>query len=189
MKGVQETLGSWSSGDQQESCRRGETKRIWGTEKVTQPSSMFILSAKHGLVTHQIVNLMNRVTPMYVFATAWCDFSGLQEKLEKKKAEYAERMRNKMADVQKAAEEKQAAVEAKRGQDFVKIAETANNFRSRGYVPKKSLGCFSGWRQVCHAKMHNPCNEKEKMDLLPWISSDVVNSVRFLEVSDYMQAF
>lgn len=48
-----------------------------------------------------------------------------------------------MADVHKAAGEKQAAVEAKRGEDFVKIEETASKFRAKGYTPKKLLGCFS----------------------------------------------
>lgn len=70
-------------------------------------------------------------------------FPTIQEKIEKKKAEYAERMKNKMADVHKAAEEKRVTAEAKRGEDFVKIEETASKFRAKGYTPKKLLGCFS----------------------------------------------
>ncbi|XVF10629.1 hypothetical protein REPUB_Repub07fG0199100 [Reevesia pubescens] len=68
---------------------------------------------------------------------------GIEEKLEKKKAEYAEKMKNKVAEIHKQAEEKRAEIEAKKGQDFLKIEETATKFRSTGYTPKKFLGCFS----------------------------------------------
>ncbi|KAK0586302.1 hypothetical protein LWI29_004610 [Acer saccharum] len=67
-----------------------------------------------------------------------------EEKLEKKRAEFAERMNNKVAEIHKAAEEKRAMVEAKRGEDVLKIEETASKFRAAGYVPRKLLACFSG---------------------------------------------
>lgn len=66
-----------------------------------------------------------------------------QEKLEKKKAEYVEQMKNKIALIHKAAEEKRALIEAKRGEDLLKAEETAAKYRSTGNAPKKFLGWFS----------------------------------------------
>lgn len=65
----------------------------------------------------------------------------IEEKLEKKKAEYAEMMKNKVVEIHKAAEEKRALVEAKKGESFLKIEETAAKFRATGYTPRKLLGC------------------------------------------------
>lgn len=67
-----------------------------------------------------------------------------QEDLEKKKAEYAEKMKNKVALVHKGAEEKRAMVEARRGEDLLKAEEMAAKHRATGYVPKSMLGCFGG---------------------------------------------
>ncbi|GMJ06195.1 hypothetical protein like AT5G23750 [Hibiscus trionum] len=66
-----------------------------------------------------------------------------EEKLEKKKAEYAEKMKNKVAELHKEAEEKRAMIEAKKGEEFLEIEETAAKYRSTGYIPKKFLACFS----------------------------------------------
>ncbi|KAM0931601.1 hypothetical protein ACQ4PT_000210 [Festuca glaucescens] len=66
-----------------------------------------------------------------------------EEKLEKKKAEYAEKMRNQMAAIHKEAEEKRASVEAKRQEEVLKYQETAAKHRSKGTTPKKKfLQCF-----------------------------------------------
>lgn len=65
-----------------------------------------------------------------------------QEDLEKKKAEYAEIMKNKVAMIHKTAEEKRAIVEAKRGEDILKAEEMAAKYRSTGLAPKKLFGCF-----------------------------------------------
>uniref|UniRef100_A0A2N9J2P7 Remorin C-terminal domain-containing protein n=1 Tax=Fagus sylvatica TaxID=28930 RepID=A0A2N9J2P7_FAGSY len=67
----------------------------------------------------------------------------IEEKFDKKKVEYAEKMKNKVAEIHKASEEKRATIEAKRREDFLKVEETATKFRSTGYTPKKFLGCFS----------------------------------------------
>ncbi|RWV87039.1 hypothetical protein GW17_00051009 [Ensete ventricosum] len=64
------------------------------------------------------------------------------EALEKKKAEYVEKMKNKIAMLHKAAEEKKAMVEAKRGEEFLKAEEMAAKYRVTGFTPKKLLGCF-----------------------------------------------
>lgn len=74
---------------------------------------------------------------IYSYISLW------QEKLEKKKAEYAEKMKNKMAEVHKVAEEKRAMVEANRMEQHLKVEETAAKYRAAGYTPKKLLGCFS----------------------------------------------
>lgn len=62
--------------------------------------------------------------------------------MEKKKAEYIEKMKNKVALVHKAAEEKRAMVEAKRGEDLLKAEEMSAKYRATGTAPKKLLGCF-----------------------------------------------
>lgn len=65
-----------------------------------------------------------------------------QEELEKKKAEYAEKMKNKMAEIHREAEEKRAMIKAKQGEDVLKVEETAAKFRTTGNMPKKFLACF-----------------------------------------------
>ena len=65
-----------------------------------------------------------------------------QEKLEKKKAEYAEKMKNKVAELHKLAQEKRAMVEAQKGEQLLKAEESAAKYRATGHVPKKLLGCF-----------------------------------------------
>ncbi|KAH9732731.1 hypothetical protein KPL70_010372 [Citrus sinensis] len=66
----------------------------------------------------------------------------IEEQLERKKAEYAEKMKNKVALVHKEAEEKRAMVEARRGEDVLKAEEIAAKYRATGTTPKKLLGCF-----------------------------------------------
>ncbi|EXC06847.1 hypothetical protein L484_017313 [Morus notabilis] len=65
-----------------------------------------------------------------------------EEELEKKKAEYAEKMKNKVALIHKEAEEKRAAVEAIRREELLKAEELAAKYRATGNTPKKFLGCF-----------------------------------------------
>ncbi|KAK9147865.1 hypothetical protein Scep_006622 [Stephania cephalantha] len=69
----------------------------------------------------------------------------IEEQLEKKKAEYGEKMKNKIAMIHKEAEEKRAMVEARRGEDVLKAEEMAAKYRATGSAPKKLLsGCFGG---------------------------------------------
>ncbi|KAL0403137.1 UNVERIFIED_CONTAM: Remorin [Sesamum radiatum] len=75
-------------------------------------------------------------------ASLEAELKKIEEQLEKKKAEYIEKMKNKVALVHKAAEEKRAMVEAKRGEDLLKAEETAAKYRATGTGPKKLLGCF-----------------------------------------------
>lgn len=67
-----------------------------------------------------------------------------QEELERKKADCAEKMKNKVALIHKQAEEKRAMVEARRGEDMLKAEEMAAKYRATGQAPKKTLGCFGG---------------------------------------------
>ncbi|KAM0949545.1 putative remorin [Dioscorea sansibarensis] len=66
----------------------------------------------------------------------------IEEKLEKKKAEYAEKMKNKVAMIHKTAEEKRAMTEAKRGEEILKAEELAAKYRATGLAPTKIFGCF-----------------------------------------------
>lgn len=65
-----------------------------------------------------------------------------QEQLERKKAEYGERIKNKIALIHKEAEEKRAMIEAKRGEERLKVEEIAAKHRATGTTPKKTVGCF-----------------------------------------------
>lgn len=62
--------------------------------------------------------------------------------MEVQKAEYAEKMKNKIAMLHKEAEEKRAMIEAKRGEDLLKAEELSAKYRATGTVPTKSCGCF-----------------------------------------------
>ncbi|CAN1253736.1 Remorin 1.4 [Linum perenne] len=68
-----------------------------------------------------------------------------EEQLQKKRAEYAERMQNKLAEIHKEAEENRALIEATKGQEYVKIEESATTYRATGGSPPKKffscLGC------------------------------------------------
>ncbi|KAI3749042.1 hypothetical protein L6452_12577 [Arctium lappa] len=66
----------------------------------------------------------------------------IEEDLEKKKAKYIEKMKNKMAILHKRAEEKRALAEAKRGEELLKAEELAAKCRATGDTPKKLLGWF-----------------------------------------------
>ncbi|XP_019252998.1 PREDICTED: remorin-like [Nicotiana attenuata] len=66
----------------------------------------------------------------------------LEEQLEHKKAEYAEKIKNKVALIHKEANEKRAMVDARRGKEILKAEEMAAKYRATGKAPKKFLGCF-----------------------------------------------
>lgn len=67
---------------------------------------------------------------------------GEQEELEKKKAKYIEKMKNKIVLIHKKAEEKRANTEAKCGEEILKAEEVAAKCRATGETPKKLLGWF-----------------------------------------------
>ncbi|CAI8619396.1 unnamed protein product [Vicia faba] len=69
-------------------------------------------------------------------------FKGIEVKLDQKKSEYVEDMQNKIAEIHKSAEEKKAMIEAQKGEEILKVEETAAKFRTRGYEPRRLLGCF-----------------------------------------------
>ncbi|XP_020598747.1 remorin-like [Phalaenopsis equestris] len=75
-------------------------------------------------------------------AVVEAELKRIEEALEKKKAEYVEKMKNKIALIHKEAEEKRAIVEAKRGEEILKAEELAAKHRATGIAPKKLLGCF-----------------------------------------------
>ncbi|KAJ6764384.1 REMORIN 1.4 [Salix koriyanagi] len=76
-------------------------------------------------------------------ASVEAELRKIEEKLEKKKAEYAEKMKNKIAVIHKEAEEKKAIIEAKRGEDLLKAEEMAAKYRATGTTPKKLFKMFS----------------------------------------------
>lgn len=60
--------------------------------------------------------------------------------MDKKKADYAEKMKNKIAMVHKQAEENRAIVDAKRREELLKAEEIAAKYRATNQTPK--TGCF-----------------------------------------------
>ncbi|CAK9134434.1 unnamed protein product [Ilex paraguariensis] len=77
-------------------------------------------------------------------ASIEAQMKAMEEKLEKKKADYAEKMKNKIALIHKQAEEKRAMVEANRGEEILNAEETAAKYRATGNTPKTGFGCFGG---------------------------------------------
>jgi hypothetical protein len=67
-----------------------------------------------------------------------------EEKLEKQKAAYVEKMKNEIAIIHKQAEEKKAMADAKRGEDMLKAEESSAKYNATGQVPKKFFLCFGG---------------------------------------------
>ncbi|XP_014519644.1 remorin-like [Vigna radiata var. radiata] len=67
----------------------------------------------------------------------------IEENLERKKAEYVERMKNKVVEIHQLAEEKRTCVDAQKSEEFLEVEETAAKFRSRGVTPRKFFACFS----------------------------------------------
>ncbi|KAK7307845.1 hypothetical protein VNO77_41263 [Canavalia gladiata] len=76
-------------------------------------------------------------------ASVEAELKKIEENMEKKKAEYVEKMKNRMAEIHRLAEEKRAIVEAQKREEFLDLEETAAKFRSRGNTPRKIFGCFS----------------------------------------------
>jgi len=66
----------------------------------------------------------------------------IEEKLEKKKAQYIEKQKNKIAALHKQAEEKRIMIEAKKGEELLKAEELAAKYKATGTGPKKFLGIF-----------------------------------------------
>jgi Skp family chaperone for outer membrane proteins len=64
----------------------------------------------------------------------------MQEQLEKKKAAYEEKLKNKLAMLHKTAEEKRALTEAKRGEEIIMAEELAAKYRAKGEAPTKLFG-------------------------------------------------
>lgn len=99
----------------------------------------------HGMQKSKWFNLSKYFWPFwfsdkYLALPVYVD--DLQEQLEHKKAEYAEKIKNKVALIHKEANEKRAMVDARRGKEILKAEEMAAKYRATGQTPKKFLGCF-----------------------------------------------
>ncbi|XP_018715983.2 remorin isoform X2 [Eucalyptus grandis] len=75
-------------------------------------------------------------------ASTEAEMKKIEEMLEIEKAEYVEKMKNKIALYHKAAEEKRAQIEAKREQDILQTEELAAKYRAKGTTPRKLLSIF-----------------------------------------------
>jgi hypothetical protein len=64
----------------------------------------------------------------------------IEEQLEKKKAAYEEKLKNKLAMLHKSAEEKRALTEAKRGEEIILAEEMGAKYRAKGEAPTKLFG-------------------------------------------------
>lgn len=67
----------------------------------------------------------------------------LQRKMDRKKMEKAEELRNKKAAVHAKAQEQKVKVQTRRAQEILDAEEKAARFQAMGQIPKKSsLSCF-----------------------------------------------
>nr|KYP67269.1 Remorin [Cajanus cajan] len=114
-------------------------------QNVTSPSPL--------LQTSSLIFTRNRAYKKHSAIGLWEDskkasveaqLKKIEEDLEKKKAEYVEKMKNKVAEIHRLAEEKRAIVEAQRREEFLDLEETAGKFRSRGNTPRRFFSCLSG---------------------------------------------
>lgn len=71
--------------------------------------------------------------------TGSCIESWLQEKLEKQRAIYVEKMKNAVAVAHRAAQEMRAATEARKAEEIVRANDIASRIRATGQVPRKFL--------------------------------------------------
>ncbi|KAH7293620.1 hypothetical protein KP509_28G033500 [Ceratopteris richardii] len=75
-------------------------------------------------------------------ARAEANLKASEERIENEKAAYVERTKNRIALVQRVAEEQRALAEALHGQEIVKAEEIAAKCRASGTRPKKFIFCF-----------------------------------------------
>ncbi|KAF5196639.1 Remorin [Thalictrum thalictroides] len=82
-----------------------------------------------------------------------------EEKLENKRSAYIEKMKNKIAIIHKEADEQRAFVEAKKGEQHLKVEEVAAKHRAANNTPKKkkNIGCFG--KKYVHVYLHDGNNE------------------------------
>ncbi|KAI5070908.1 hypothetical protein GOP47_0013159 [Adiantum capillus-veneris] len=74
-------------------------------------------------------------------AKAEADLKALEERLERKKAECVERMKNEIAAVHMRAEEARALADAHHGEELLKAEEQAAKYRASGSLPKRYPFC------------------------------------------------
>ncbi|KAL6177233.1 hypothetical protein ACLB2K_048759 [Fragaria x ananassa] len=67
----------------------------------------------------------------------------IEEKFERKKAEYVEKMKNKVAEIHKAGEEKRAFIEAGQREESLKVEDAASKFRESRSMPRILFMCFT----------------------------------------------
>lgn len=112
-------------GKHKESRYRGQVETNRGT----------LYSYSYSFIIYLQYNLLEQTRLTYLYE---------QEKFEKKKAEYAEKMKNKADLIHKKAEEKRAMVLAQKGEATLTASEKAAHFRATETAPKKGMGCFGG---------------------------------------------
>ncbi|XP_068648489.1 uncharacterized protein At3g61260-like [Aristolochia californica] len=69
----------------------------------------------------------------------------IKAKVEIKKSKDSEKIGNKVAIIQKVAEEKRLMVEAERHEKHFKAEKMAAKHRATVFAPKKLVGCFGGY--------------------------------------------
>lgn len=52
-------------------------------------------------------------------------------------------MKNRVAEIHKAGEEKRALIEAKQREESLKVEQTASEFRDSVSMPRRLIGCFT----------------------------------------------
>ncbi|KAG6688686.1 hypothetical protein I3842_11G136700 [Carya illinoinensis] len=67
----------------------------------------------------------------------------VEAEIKKIQEKYGAELKNKIAEIERAKEEKRALVEASQKEEFIKLEQMAEKFRATGHKPKKLLRSFS----------------------------------------------
>ncbi|CAM0870983.1 unnamed protein product [Alopecurus aequalis] len=127
--------------------KRGSSERDAYLTKIMSEKRLTLINAWE---ESEKARAENRAAKNVSFITSWEHAkeaelqAGLKkmevEQLEKKKASYKEKLKNKLAALHKSAEEKRAMAEAKRGEEIILAEEMAAKYRAKSEAPTKLFG-------------------------------------------------
>ncbi|KAL5562674.1 hypothetical protein UlMin_032421 [Ulmus minor] len=95
-----------------------------------------------GVATKKRLSLVKAYRAQKKISSIEAELKKIEEKLERKKTEYVEKMKNKIALTHKDVEEKRTVIKAKKDENVLKAEEMAAKYHVTGTAPKKLLGCF-----------------------------------------------
>lgn len=129
------------------SMGRGSFNRDLVLAKLNQERSLSLIKAWEENVRAKSLHRYNKKVAKIAAwenakkAKAEADLKALEERLERKKAECVERMKNEIAAVHMRAEEARAMADSHHGEELLKAEEEAAKYRASGSLPKRYPFC------------------------------------------------